>query len=614
MDKRLQLWDNSAVFQWVALMMAKKIASSIGLFSFIWKFVRTQPWVFFFIFLLSFIWSVDATVLPYLLRLIIDTLTLHDADRAGAWPVLKNLLLYVVILWVLVELGFRSRGFLQARVFPKMEADIRMAMFDHIQHHSPKYFNEHFAGSLTNKINDMTTQVTLMLQNLLNLFFPTIATCILTVLFFSQVNPLFALILGAWIVIHFSIVFAFTPKCAKYSNIHGEVRSTLVGKIVDSLTNNFAVNLFTRFKFEKAHIAVYQMKEQETNYQAQRYTQWMFAFLSMLFLAGAAALNGYMILYWMQGKVTTGEIIQIFNTAWNMTFMMWFAGEAIPQFFQSVGIAKQALSLMNDPQDVLDLPLAKPLVVKQGEIIFENVSFYYGEKKLFDNKNIHIKGGEKVGLVGYSGAGKSTFVNLILRFYPLEKGRILIDSQNIAEITLESLRSQVALIPQDPLLFHRSLEENIRYGRIDASKEEVIEAAKLAHCDGFIRKSPQGYDSLVGERGTKLSGGERQRIAIARAMLAGSPILLLDEATSSLDSVTERYIQDSLEKLMQNRTTVVIAHRLSTLAKMDRILVFDQGRVVEEGSHNDLLSKEGHYARMWRMQAGGFLPDNPQGG
>ncbi len=594
--------------------MAEKINNSVStraVFSFIWKFVRSQHWLFFFIFILSFVWSLDATVVPYLLRLIIDTLTLHDVDRMGAWPVLKVLLTCLVSVWVLVEAGFRVRGFLNARAYPKLEAQIRMAMFDHIQHHSPKYFNEHFAGSLSNKITDMTAQATLILQDILQLFLPTLVTTVLTIFFFSQVNFLFALILGGWILTHFAIVFAFTSKCAKYSNIHGEARSTLVGKIVDSLTNNFAVNLFSRFKFEKTHIAVYQKTEQEANRQAQKYIQRMFVLLSVTFLIGIVALNGLMILFWMQGRISTGEIIQIFNTTWNMIFMMWFAGEEIPQFFQAIGIARQALSVMYDPQDVRDSPKAERLVVRQGEIIFEDVSFQYGEKKLFAHKNIHIKGGEKVGLVGYSGAGKSTFVNLILRFFPVEKGRILIDGQDIAHITLESLRKQVALIPQDPLLFHRTLEENIRYGRIEASTEEVVNVAKLAHSDEFIRKCADGYNALVGERGTKLSGGERQRIAIARAMLAESPILILDEATSALDSVTEHYIQNSLEKLMQNRTTIVIAHRLSTLAKMDRILVFDQGSVVEEGSHEELLSKEGHYARMWQMQAGGFLPESP---
>ena len=536
---------------------------------------------------------------------------MHDLNRAAVWPDLKWLAVAGVSLWVLVESSFRSAWFVRAKAFPKLEADIRIAMFDHIQHHSPKYFNEHFAGSLSNKINDMTTQVTLILQNL-TIFIPTLLTCILSIAFFSQVNLLFAIILAVWIAVHFGICFAFTPKCIQYSNVHGDFRTSLAGKIVDSLTNNFAVNLFYRFRFEKERIGPYQRDEQQKNYRAQHYVAWMFSILSVVFIVGGIALNGFMIFYWMKGRISTGEIVQIFNTTWNVIFTMWFAGEMIPQFFQSIGIATQALSVMKDPQDVIDPPNAAPLSVKKGEIIFENVSFHYGKRKLFDNKDVHIKGGEKVGLVGYSGAGKSTFVNLILRFNAVEKGRILIDGQDIATVTLESLRTQVALIPQEPLLFHRSLEDNIRYGRIDASKEEVIRASKLAHCDEFIKKSNDGYDSLVGERGTKLSGGERQRIVIARAMLAAAPILILDEATSALDSVTEQYIQESLEKLMQNRTTIVIAHRLSTLSKMDRILVFDQGKVVEEGSHQELLSKGAHYARMWQKQAGGFLPETPQ--
>ena len=581
-----------------------------SLISFIWKFIRLQPWSFFFIFLLSLTWSVDSTVWPYLLRLIIDTLTHYETDRTEVWNALKWLLIAGICLWVFVEFCFRCRDFLRARAFPIFEANIRMAMFDHIQHHSPKYFNEHFAGSLANKISDMTTQVTSMLLNLM-VFIPAAASSILIIIFFSKVNPLFAMILAVWIMIHFAICFVFTSKCVEYSNAHGEARSTLAGKIVDSFTNNFTVNLFSRFQFENLRIAPYQKIEQEKNHQAQYYVVLMFLFLTLLFLVRIITLNGFMILYWTQNKITTGEVIQVFNTTFNVVMILWVAGDLMPQFFKSVGIASQALSLMHDPQDVIDPPQTPPLVVKQGEIVFENVSFSYGEKKLFSNKDVHIKGGEKVGLVGYSGGGKSTFVNLILRFYPIEKGRILIDGQDIAHITLDSLHQQVALIPQDPLLFHRTLEENIQYGNIQASREEIIQAAKLAHCDEFIKKCPNGYASLVGERGTKLSGGERQRIAIARAMLAASPILILDEATSSLDSITEKFIQESLERLMQNRTTIVIAHRLSTLAKMDRILVFDQGKVVEEGSHNELMAKGGHYARMWQMQAGGFLPDRP---
>lgn len=580
------------------------------LVSFILKFLLLQRWKFFFFFFLSLVWSADATVFPYILRRIIDIFTLHDLQRTDAWGPLKGWLIAGVSLWVLVELCFRARDFVRARAFPKLEADIRMAMFDHVQHHSPKYFNEHFAGGLANKIGDMTTQVSLLLMSL-TVFLPALLTSILSILFFFQVNALFAWILAGWILLHLTICFAFTPKCVAYSNIHGEARSTLVGKIVDSLTNNFAVNLFFRFQWERARIGFWQKEERKTNVQSNMYVAWMFLFLSVVFLIGAVGLNGFMIVCWMRGKISTGEIVQIFNTTWNLMFILWFVGQEIPQFFQSVGIATQALSVMEDPQDLGDSPKATDLAVKQGEISFKNVSFHYGKKKLFENKDVHIRGGEKVGLVGYSGAGKSTFVNLILRFHTVEKGSILIDGQDIAQVTLSSLRQQVTLIPQEPLLFHRSLRDNIHYGRPDASEEEIVKAAQLAHCDEFIRKRPEGYNTLVGERGTKLSGGERQRIVIARAILAAAPILIFDEATSALDSVTEKYIQDSLETLMQDRTTIVIAHRLSTLAKMDRILVFDQGKIVEQGSHLELLVKGGQYARMWQMQAGGFLPESP---
>jgi len=266
---------------------------------------------------------------------------------------------------------------------------------------------------------------------------------------------------------------------------------------------------------------------------------------------------------------------------------------------------------MQDKEDLGNKQDSKPLQVSSGKIAFDNVSFQYGETRLFENKHVEIGGGERVGLVGYTGAGKSTFVSLILRFFPLHQGKIVIDGQDIAGVSLESLRSQIALIPQDPVLFHRTIKENIAYGNLMATEAEIEQAAKLAHCDEFIRKIPKGYEAKVGERGTKLSGGEKQRIAIARAILADAPILILDEATSSLDSVTERYIQESLDQLMQNRTTLVIAHRLSTLSRMDRILVFDKGKIVEEGTHAVLLGKDGLYAKMWKMQVGGFLPEVP---
>jgi ATP-binding cassette, subfamily B, bacterial len=589
------------------------VVSYKELIGFVWQFMRSQRRVFTLVFLVdSFTWSLNALLWPYILRLVIDIFTRYEGDRTAAWEALKGPIIGGVCLVIYVEIASRTMGFLMAKAIPKLEADIRMAMFDHVQHHSPKYFNERFAGTLANKMTDMTTQVTLIIQQLFWPILPAIATCLLGAVFLWFVNPIFAWILLAWIVIHLGVCLKFTRPCDLYEHRHGEARSTLLGKIVDSFTNNFAVNLFYRFKHERNTVAPFQKEEEGTNVQAKRYVEKMRCFLSVFYFIGVIlGMNGSLLYLWVHDRITTGQVVQVLNTAWNLTEILWTVGSALPLLFQSFGIAKQAYSVMRDPQDMGDKQGARELKISSGEIVFDNVSFHYGEKKLFDNKHAHIRGGERVGLVGYTGAGKSTFINLILRFYPLQNGKIFIDGQEISEITLESLRRQIALIPQDPVLFHRTLRENICYGKPEATEVETIRAAKLAHCDEFIRNIPNGYEAKVGERGTKLSGGERQRIAIARAILVDAPILILDEATSALDSVTEAYIQDSLDKLMQNRTTIAIAHRLSTLSRMDRILVFDKGRIVEEGTHASLLSKEGVYAQMWKMQVGGFLPELP---
>jgi len=289
--------------------------------------------------------------------------------------------------------------------------------------------------------------------------------------------------------------------------------------------------------------------------------------------------------------------------------VLWWTSLELPTFFQEIGICQQALTILQDPITLQDAEDATPLKVPHGKIQFQKVHFHYkGTSPLFSDKSLVIQPGQKVGLVGYSGSGKTTFVNLILRLFDIQSGHILIDDQDIASVTQESLRKSITLIPQDPSLFHRTLMENIRYGRVDATDEEIIEAARLAHAHEFIMELPQGYHTLVGERGIKVSGGQRQRIAIARAILKNAPILVLDEATSALDSFTETHIQESFANLMENKTTIVIAHRLSTLLNMDRILVFDQGRIVEDGTHTSLLAKEGIYHSLWRAQVRGFLP------
>lgn len=283
------------------------------------------------------------------------------------------------------------------------------------------------------------------------------------------------------------------------------------------------------------------------------------------------------------------------------------------EFFEYLGNISDGVSVFVQSHEIVDQPDAPALRIERGEIEFDDVSFTYKEGlPVFENLSVTIAPKQQVGLVGFSGSGKSTFVNLMLRLFEAQGGAIRIDGQNILEVTQDSLRENISMIPQDPQLFHRSLMENIRYGRLEASDDEVIAAAKKAHAHEFIMQTEKQYDSLVGERGVKLSGGQRQRISIARAILKDSPILILDEATSSLDSHTEKKIQLGLETLMQGRTVVVIAHRLSTISHMDRILVFDQGRIVEDGSHQQLLLRDGHYAHLWNMQAGGFLPEKEE--
>lgn len=319
--------------------------------------------------------------------------------------------------------------------------------------------------------------------------------------------------------------------------------------------------------------------------------------------------NAYYLVYlYIQGSITIGDFSLIVGLSISLGHQMWFTMEQVGVLNQAMGKCKQSLSALMVESEVKDISGASDLVVTKGRIAFESVQFHYkGNDLIFEDTSVVIEAGQKVGLVGCSGGGKSTFVNLILRLYDVTAGCIQIDGQAIQEVTQESLRTNIAMIPQDPSLFHRSILDNIRYGNTDATDEAVIEAAKKAHAHAFISQLPQTYDSLVGERGVSLSGGQRQRIAIARAILKDAPILILDEATSQLDSVTENEIQSSLKELMLGKTTIVIAHRLSTLLSMDRILVFDQGNIIEDGPHIDLIRKEGLYKKLWEAQIGGFL-------
>ncbi len=377
-------------------------------------------------------------------------------------------------------------------------------------------------------------------------------------------------------------------------------------------SNNVIVRIFARRKYELEFTKFFQAEEQIKHTKAAFYIERVKIVLGIVcFVFIGIGMTWMQIYTYKHGIIDLGDLIFIFQGGVNITMITWTAGLELPRFFQEIGVCQQAMTLVQTPIHIVDKAEAKSIVIDKGEIVFENVTFRYERNNnIFENQSVVIKPGQKVGLVGFSGGGKTTFVNLILRYYDINSGRILIDSQDISEVTQDSLREQIVMIPQEPLLFHRSLMENIRYGNIEATDEEVIEASKKAHCHEFIQKLKDNYHTVVGERGLKISGGQRQRIAIARAMLKKSRILIMDEATSALDSITESYIQETIEEMSKDRTTLIIAHRLSTLADMDRILVFKDGHIVEDGTHDELYELNGGYRELWDMQIDGFLPES----
>ena len=554
-------------------------------------------------------WAITNTLLPYVIKLIIDKAAGFQGDRLGFFPIIQPYILLYIALWVGLCLDMRLLDWIKLKLFPTLRQQTISNMFAYLNQHSHQYFQNNFAGSLSNKILDMQSGIVDILTIIDDVFAQAMGL-IIAIITLLLIHPIFAFILVAWVVTFLLITFLFLKPIENLAHVFAEARSSLVGQMVDSISNIINVRLFAKHRYENKFldISIADTVQKDRNMQAKIIHMRIWWDLSIVALLG---INLWMLgKMYSQGLVTVGDFSFIITLSISILWNLWYIAGQFVSFSEQVGKCRQALSIINAAHDIVDMKDAKPLVVTQGEIQFKAVSFHYADGvKLFQNKNIRISPGEKVGLVGFSGSGKSTFVNLILRLFDVDSGQITIDQQNIKEVTQESLRENIALIPQDISLFHRTLRDNISYGSFAASEEEVIEASKKAHCHEFISELNDGYQAMVGERGIKLSGGQRQRIAIARALLKNAPILILDEATSALDSVTEKYIQDALHHLMQKKTTIVIAHRLSTLSEMDRILVFDKGQIIEDGTHEELIKLNGHYATMWHMQAGGFLPE-----
>jgi ATP-binding cassette subfamily B multidrug efflux pump len=387
----------------------------------------------------------------------------------------------------------------------------------------------------------------------------------------------------------------------------------LTGRVVDTYTNILTVKLFARARYEDAYVRD-AVDEHTERFHASLRLNTLFSFSLMSLNAMLVTATGATaIALWVHGKVGVGTVAMALPMSWQIVSIAGWVAMRVTEIFENIGVVQEGMMTIARPIGLADRSDAAELKVTRGEIAFADVRFGYGrESGLIDGLTLTVKPGERIGLVGRSGAGKSTLVNLLLRFFDLEGGRILIDGQDIAHVTQESLRAQISVVTQDTSLLHRSIRENIRYGRPDASDAEIRTAARLSHADEFITdledwRGRRGFDAQVGERGVKLSGGQRQRVAIARVILKNAPILVLDEATSALDSEVEAAIQASLDTLMAGKTVIAIAHRLSTIARMDRLVILDRGRIVEQGTHAELLRSGGHYAALWRRQSGGFI-------
>lgn len=549
-----------------------------------------------------------------IISMVVNRLT---SEQIPADQLLNTFMPYIIAFVSAIALGelvvWRTVLYLQWTMADRVVYQLNRKVFETLSEQSMEFHNNRFGGSLVSQANKFTSAFARLSDLLLFNIAPMVYAFVFTFIIITPILPWFALTLAILALLFIGVAWFSFGSIRELNVKEAEAQNKVSGQIADSITNIMAVKSFSRENHEKQRFERFANASRQAGYSIRNAVIIRDIWFGLIITAIMTSAFITLIFGNAWFGVAIGTLLLAVTYSMQILGNLWGFNGMLRQFNRIFGDAREMSSILTTQHSVADVSGAKRLNATKGEVAISNMTFRHGDAHkddtMFSDFNVTIKPGQRVGLVGQSGSGKTTLTKLILRFADIQEGSIKIDGQSIADVTQSSLREAIAYVPQEPMLFHRTLKENIMYGKPGATDEEVLDAAKKANALDFINKLPEGFETTVGERGVKLSGGQRQRIAIARAILKNAPILILDEATSALDSESEKLIQDALQKLMKGRTSLVIAHRLSTISKLDRIIVMEEGEIIEDGSHDELLAKKGRYARLWAHQSGGFIEE-----